>query len=111
MDNEFVLEIDGVNYRFKLKSQKIVALEKAFGKNIFMIFDDMTAGSIATILKAALIEPEDIDEFELLDKLLTKYTLLEIPKEVLNPIAVKSGLIKQKTMEDIVNNGEKEAKN
>lgn len=109
MDNEFVLEINGVNYRFKLKSQKIVALEKAFGKNIFDIFADMTAGTLATVLKAALIEPEDIDEFELLDIMLTKYTLLELPSKVLNPIAVKSGLIKQQTMEDMMK--DTEAKN
>lgn len=106
MDNEVIVEINGVNYRFKLKAQKIVALEKAYGKNIFELFDDMTAGTVATILKAALIEPENIDEFDLLDIMLTKYSLVDIPKELLREIAIKSGLIKKQTMEELINKPE-----
>ena len=102
MDNEVVITINDVEYHFKLKAQSIVGLEKMYGKNIFELFEDMNAGSIADILKAALLSPADIDKFELLDILLTKYSLLEIVSEILREIAIKSGLIKKQEITDMM---------
>lgn len=100
MDNEEILLVNGVEYHFKLKSQKIVELEKVYGKNIFSILEDMSFGMVAKVLKASLISPIDIDEFELMDKLLEKYTIIELAQDVLKNIAVKSGLLKKSDVEE-----------
>lgn len=101
MDNEEIITIDGVDYHFKLKSQKIVELEKLYGKNIFSIFEDMSFGMVMKVLEASLISPTGIDSYELMDKLLTKYSLIELAGTVLQNIAVKSGLLKKSDMAKI----------
>lgn len=100
MDNEEIITIDGVEYHFKLKSQKIVELEKVFGKNIFSIFEDMSFGTVLKVLEASLVSPSGIDGYELMDRLLTKYSILELAQDVLKNIAVKSGLLKKSDIED-----------
>jgi len=100
MDNEEIIVIDGVEYHFKLKSQKIVELEKLYGKNIFSIFEEMSFGTVLKVLEASLVSPAGMDGYELMDKLLTKYTIIELAQEVLKNIAVKSGLLKKSDVED-----------
>lgn len=100
MDNEEILIVNDVEYHFKLKSQKIVELEKMYGKNIFSIFEDMSFGSVLKILEASLISPSGLDGYELMDRLLQKYTVLELAQDVLKNIAVKSGLLKKSEIED-----------
>lgn len=100
MDNEEIIIIDGVEYHFKLKSQRIAELEKIYGKNIFLIFEDLSFGSICKILESSLIKPEGMSGYDLMDKLLTKYSLLEISNDILKNIAVKSGLLKKVDVED-----------
>ena len=99
MDNEEIIVIDGVEYHFKLKSQKIVELEKVYGKNIFSIFEDMSFGTVLKVLEASLVSPAGIDGYALMDKLLTKYTIIELAQDVLKSIAVKSGLLKKSDVE------------
>ena len=50
MDNELVKEINGKEYHFKLKSKRIVDLEKLTGKPIIEIIQDTSMGNIARIL-------------------------------------------------------------
>lgn len=100
MDNEEIVLINDVEYHFKLKSESIVALEKIYGKNIFSIFEDMSFTTIRTILSHCLISPKVADANELMDTLLTKYTLLEMPTILLKNIAVKSGLLKKEDAEE-----------
>jgi hypothetical protein len=104
MDNEEIITIDGVEYHFKLKSQKIVELEKVYGKNIFQIFEDMSFGTILKVLEASLVSPAGMDGYELMDKMLTKYTILELAQSVLKNIAVKSGLLRKSDVSDVEDN-------
>jgi len=109
MDNEEILVIGEEEFHFKLPSKEIVRLEKLYGKNIFEIFESLSFGTIADILEAALVKPEGVDKFDMMDKLLTKYTIIELGQDILQKIAVKSGLLKVKDLEN--NDGEAEAKN
>ena len=95
MDNEEIVKIGEVELHFKLKSQSIVELETLFGKNIFEIFEDLSFTNIRTILSKCLISPEKMDENELMDTLLQKYTLIEMASTLLKDIAVKSGLMRK----------------
>lgn len=109
MDNEEILVIDGEEFHFKLPSREVVRLEKLYKKNIFEIFESLSFTTIADILEAALVSPKGMDKFDMMDKLLTKYTIIELGQDVLQKIAVKSGLLRVKDLED--NDGEAEAKN
>ena len=95
MDNEEIIKIGDVEYHFKLKSQKVIELEKMYGKNIFSIFEDMSFGMITEILSAALVQPAGMDKYEMMDQLLTKYTIIELGQEFLQKVAVVSGLLKK----------------
>lgn len=108
MDNEEILLIDGEEFRFKLSSREVIRLEKLYGKNIFEIFESLSFGTISEILEAALVFPEKMDKFDMMDKLLTKYTIIELGQDVLQRIAVKSGLLRAK---DLSQEGEAEVKN
>ena len=70
MDNEVIIQIGEVEYHFKLKSQKIVELEKLLGKNIFDIFSDMSFTSLRLILSKCCLAPENADP----DKVYVKRT-------------------------------------
>lgn len=105
MDNEYVVKIgegeNEIEFHFRLKSQKIIGLEKAYGKNIFEIVQDLSFASITDFIGASLISPV-MDKFELMDKLLENFSLQEISETIMTNIAVKSGLIKQKDIDDAV---------
>lgn len=95
MDNEEILKIGEVEYHFKLSSKEVVRLEKLYGKNIFAIFEDLSFGSITEILAASLVEPKNIDKYDLMDTLLTQFSIIELGRDFLQKIAVKSGLLKK----------------
>ncbi len=97
MDNEVIIKIGDVEYHFKLKSQKIVELEKAYGKNIFELVRDLSFASITDFIGASLISPV-MSKYDLMDNLLTQYSLEEISNDVMYQIAVKSGLIKEQDL-------------
>ena len=100
MDNEVIIQIREVEYHFKLKSQKIVELEKLLGKNIFDIFSDMSFTSLRLILSKCCLAPENADPDKIMDDLMTKYSLIELANDVVKDIAVKSGLLKQSQVDE-----------
>lgn len=101
MDNEEIVKInDELTYHFKLKSQVIVELEDTFGKNIFEIFEDLSFKNMRTILSKCCISPEKVDANELMDNLLTKFTLIEMASTLLKDIAVKSGLLRKEDADE-----------
>ena len=110
MDNEEILVVDGQEFRFKLPSREVVRLEELYGKNIFEIFESLSFGTISEIFEAALVSPKDMDKFDMMDKLLTKYTIIELGQDILQKIAVKSGLLRAKDLEES-KEGEAEVKN
>ena len=101
MDNEVIIKIGDKELHFKLKSQIIVTLEKVFGKNIFEIFQELSFTSMERILWECLTDKTQFtDSNELMDLLLTKYSLVELSSDILQEIAVKSGIIKATDTED-----------
>ena len=101
MDNEVILKIGDKELHFKLKSQVIVTLEKVFGKNIFEIFQSLSFTSTQRILWESLVDKTQFENGnELMDLLLTQYTLIELGNGILQDIAVKSGLIRSKDLGD-----------
>ena len=101
MDNELLVVINEKELRFKLKSQVIVLLEKLYGKNIFEIFQDLSFTSMQRIFWESLSNKNVVqDANNLMDTLLTKYTLIEFGNDLLQQLAVKSGILKAKDMDE-----------
>ena len=74
MDNELIITIGDKEFHFKLQSQKIVTLEKIFGKNIFEIFQTLSFSSVQRIFWESLQNKDVVtDANEMMDILLTKY--------------------------------------
>lgn len=96
MDNEVIIKIGDKELHFKLKSQIIVTLERVFGKNIFEIFQGLSFTSMQRIFWECLTDKSIFnDSNELMDTLLEKYSLIELSNDLLQQIAVKSGILKQ----------------
>ncbi len=101
MDNEIIVKIGDKELRFKLKSQTIVLLEKVFGKNIFEIFQTLSFTSIQRVFFECLVNRDAVtDANEMMDMLLQKYGLIELGNDVLQDLAVKSGIIKASDVEE-----------
>ena len=101
MDNELLVVINEKELRFKLKSQVIVLLEKLYGKNIFEIFQYLSFTSMQRIFWESLSNKDVVqDANNLMDTLLTKYTLIELGNDLLQQLAVKSGILKAKDMDE-----------
>ena len=101
MDNELIVNIGDKVLKFKLKSQAIVTLEKTYGKNIFEIFQDLSFTSIQNIFWESLLNKEVFaDRYEMMDALMDNYTLIELSNTQLQELAVKSGILRSKDLEE-----------
>lgn len=101
MDNEIIVKIGDKELRFKLKSQTIVLLEKVFGKNIFEIFQVMSFTTIQRVFWESIVNKDVVkDEYEMMDLLLQKYDLIELGNDLLQELAVKSGIIKASDVQE-----------
>ena len=101
MDNELLVVINEKELRFKLKSQVIVLLEKLYGKNICEMCQDVSFTSMQRIFWESLSNKDVVqDANNLMDTLLTKYTLIELGNDLLQQLAVKSGILKAKDMDE-----------
>lgn len=95
MDNEVIVKIGDKELHFKLKSQVIVTLEKVFAKNIFEIFQTLSFTSIQRVFWECLTNKTMFEDANaMMDVLLQQYDLIELGNDVLQQIAVKSGIIK-----------------
>lgn len=112
MDNELIITIGDKELHFKLKSQVIVTLEKVYGKNIFEIFQDLSFTSMQRIFWEALSNKELVDNADdVMDLLLTKYTLIELGNDLLQQLAVKSGILKPQDVNEEKDMSVEELKN
>lgn len=104
MDNELVIKIGDKVVRLKLKSQAIILLEKIYGKNIFEIFRDLSVTTLADVFYVSLVNKEELTDVkkkeDLMDLLLEQYSLIELGDDILNQLAVKSGILKQSDLEE-----------
>ena len=99
MDNEVIIKIEGIEYKFKLKSSSILYLEKKLGKNIFEAFQSPDFTVMVNLFYACANNECKLkykDEGELFDALLDEYGMQELAEKYLAEIVQKSGLV-QKT--------------
>lgn len=100
MDNEIIVMVENKELHFKLQSQAIVVLEKVFGKNIFEIFQSLSFTMIQRVFWESLCNKDVVaDANDMMDMLLKKYGLIELGNDLLQELAVKSGIIKASDLE------------
>lgn len=98
MDNVVIIEIEGVEYEFKLKSSSILYLEKKLGKNIFEAFQKPDFTIMCNIFYACAdnaCKAKYKNEGDLFDVLLDKYGMQELAEKYLADIVQKSGLVQK----------------
>ena len=98
MDNVVIINIEGVDYEFKLKSSSILQLEKKLGRNIFESFQSPDFTVMVNIFYACASDACKLkykNEGDLFDALLLKYDLYELTEKYLAEIVQKSGLVQK----------------
>ena len=98
MDNVVIINIDGTDYEFKLKSSSILYLEKKLGRNMFEAFQNPDFTVMVNIFYACADNACKVkykDEGELFDALLAKYSIQELTEKYLAEIVQKSGLVQK----------------
>lgn len=98
MDNEVIIKIEGVEYKFKLKSSSILYLEKKLGRNIFEAFQNPDFTVMVNIFYACANNECKVkygNEGDLFDALLAEYGMQELAEKYLADIVQKSGLVQK----------------
>lgn len=98
MDSEVIIKIQGVEYKFKLRSSSILYLEKKLGKNIFEAFQNPDFTVMVNLFYAcasAECKQKFSDEGELFDAMLDEYGMQELAEKYLAEIVQKSGLVQK----------------
>lgn len=98
MDHEVFIKIEGVEYKFKLKSSSILYLEKKLGKNIFEAFQEPDFTIMVNIFYACAsneCKAKYNNEADLFDALLEEYGMHELTEKYLAEIVQKSGLVQK----------------
>ena len=98
MDNEVIIKIKGIEYKFKLKSSSILYLEKKLKKNIFEAFQNPDFTITVNLFYAcasAECKQKFQDEGELFDALLDEYGLQVLTETYLQDLIQKSGLVQK----------------
>lgn len=101
MDNDVIIKIEGVEYKFKLKSSSILYLEKKLGRNIFEAFDHPDFTVLVNIFYACASNECKIkygNEADLFDALLAEYGMQELAEKYLAEIVQKSGLVQKQNI-------------
>jgi hypothetical protein len=98
MDNDVIIKIQGIEYKFKLKSSSILYLEKKLGRNIFEAFQDPDFTVMVNIFYACASNECKVkfgNEADLFDALLEDYGMKELAETYLAEIVQKSGLVQK----------------
>jgi len=98
MDSDVIIKIEGIEYKFKLKSATILHLEKKLGKNIFEAFQNPDFTVMVNLFYAcasAECKLKYKDEGDLFDALLAEYGIQELAENYLSEIIQKSGLVQK----------------
>lgn len=112
MDNEVIIKIEGVEYKFKLKSSSILYLEKKLARNIFEAFEKPDFTVMVNLFYACANDECKLkykNEADLFDALLAEYSMQELAETYLGEIVQKSGLV-QKQQEIPTPSGEDKEK-
>lgn len=98
MDSEVIIEIQGVEYKFKLKSSNILYLENKLKRNIFEAFENPDFTTMVNIFYACASNECKVkygNEAELFDALLEQYGMQQLAEKYLAEIVQKSGLVQK----------------
>ena len=98
MDNEVIIKIEGIEYKFKLKSSSILYLEKKLKRNIFEAFERPDFTVMVNMFYACASDECKFkykNEGDLFDALLAEYGMQELTENYLNEIVQKSGLVQK----------------
>ena len=98
MDNDVIIKIEGVEYKFKLKSSSILYLEKKLGRNVFEAFQNPDFTVMVNVFYACASNECKLkygNEADLFDALLVEYGIEELTTTYLDAIVQKSGLIRK----------------
>ena len=98
MDSDVIIKIEGVEYKFKLKSSSILYLEKKLGKNVFEAFQNPDFTIMVNIFYACAsneCKAKYGNEADLFDALLKDYGMRELTEKYLAEIVQKSGLVQK----------------
>ena len=98
MDSDVIIKIQGVEYKFKLKSANILYLEKKLGRNIFEAFQNPDFTVTVNLFYACAsneCKAKYGNEGELFDALLAEYGMQELSEKYLAEIVQKSGLVQK----------------
>ena len=98
MDNVVIIEIDGIEYEFKLRSSQILYLEKKLARNIFEAFQNPDFTVMCNIFFACASDACKVkyrNEGELFDALLAEYGMQQLAEKYLAEIVQKSGLVQK----------------
>ena len=101
MDNDVFIKIQGVEYKFKLKSSSILYLEKKLGRNMFEAFQDPDFTVMVNIFYACASNECKLkygNEGDLFDALLEEYGMQELAEKYLAEIVQKSGLVQKQNI-------------
>ena len=101
MDSDVIIKIEGVEYKFKLKSASILYLEKKLGRNIFEAFEKPDFTVMVNIFYACAdnaCKVKYVSEGDLFDALLAEYGMQELADKYLSEIVQKSGLVQKQTI-------------
>ncbi len=101
MDNDVIIKIQGVEYKFKLKSSSILYLEKKLGRNMFEAFQDPDFTVMVNIFYACASNECKLkygNEGDLFDALLEEYGMQELAEKYLAEIVQKSGLVQKQNI-------------
>ena len=98
MDSDVIIKINGIEYKFKLKSASILYLERKLRRNIFEAFQNPDFTVMVNLFYAcasAECKQKYPDEGELFDALLAEYGMEELAEKYLNDLIQKSGLVQK----------------
>lgn len=101
MDNDVIIKIEGIEYKFKLKSSSILYLEQKLKQNIFEAFQNPNFTVMVNIFYACASTECKVKyskEDELFDALLAEYGLQELSEKYLAEIVQKSGLVQKQNI-------------
>ena len=84
MDSEVIIKIEGIEYKFKLKSSSILYLEKKLGKNIFEAFQNPDFTVMVNLFYACASNECKLkygNEGDLFDALLAEYGMMDLAEK------------------------------
>lgn len=107
--NYHIIELNGKEIKFRLKSKDSIEIERKYGKSVIDLIGDPSMTSVITLLKymrrGEISNFSDENTYELYDSLVdNNYVMETILTEILYPTLVVSGFLKKEDMDEALAN-------